>query len=124
MGRTVLVVDDEEHIREVAQTSLEVIGGHEVLAVASGAEALAVAAVAHPDAVLLDVMMPDMDGPTTLSRLKSDARTADIPVVLITAKVRQSDQSEFESLDIAGVVAKPFDPVALPEDVARVLRWH
>lgn len=120
----VLVVDDDDAIREIAQMCLEAVGGWETLTAASGLEALALAAEERPDAILLDVMMPDLDGPQTLARLQADEATRDIAVVLLTAKVQASDRHRFAQLPgVRGVLAKPFDPMSLPDDVASLLGW-
>lgn len=120
----VLVVDDDDAIREIAQMCLEAVGGWETLTAASGLEALALAAEERPDAILLDVMMPDLDGPQTLARLQADEATRDIAVVLLTAKVQASDRHRFAQLPgVRGVLAKPFDPMSLPDDVAALLGW-
>lgn len=119
----ILLVDDEDSVREVAQMSLEVMGGWEVTAVSSGREALAVAAVEKPDAILLDVMMPEMDGPTTFQELQKQRETSGIPVVLLTAKVQAQDRAHFAELGVAGVVTKPFDPATLHQRIAELLGW-
>jgi CheY-like chemotaxis protein len=119
--RRVLIIDDEDDIREVAQASLELMGDWEVTTASSGAEGVRRAAEERPDAILLDVMMPGMDGPATLQALRADPATASIPVVLLTAKVQSAERSSLEGLGAAGVLAKPFDPVALADDLARVL---
>lgn len=122
--RTILIIDDEDDIREVAQVSLELVGGLRVIAASSGAEGLARAAAERPDAILLDVMMPEMDGPTTVQRLRAEAATRDIPVILLTAKVQASDRQRFDALGVAGVLAKPFDPMALAGQIAKLLGWE
>ncbi|HET9872651.1 MAG TPA: response regulator [Propionibacteriaceae bacterium] len=122
-SRRVLVVDDDDAIREVAQMALEIVGGWEVDSAATGAEAVRRAAADHPDAVLLDVMMPGMDGPTTFAELGASAQTADIPVIFLTAKVQTGDRRAWDHLDIAGVIAKPFDPLTLSSEVATLLGW-
>lgn len=123
MSRRVLVVDDDDAIREVAQTSLELVAGWVVDVAASGQDALDLAVADPPDAILLDVMMPSMDGPTTFARLQADTRTRDVPVVLLTAKVQPSERRRWEGLGVAGVLAKPFDPLGLPGQVADLLGW-
>ena len=123
MSRRVLVVDDDDAIREVAQSSLELVAGWEVDVASSGQAALDLAVADPPDAILLDVMMPSMDGPTTFARLQADARTRDVPVVLLTAKVQPSERRRWEQLGVAGVLAKPFDPLELPGQVAGLLGW-
>jgi len=121
--KKILIVDDEDDIREVARVSLEEVGGWEVLVAGSGREGLAIAKVGQPDAILLDVMMPDMDGPTTFQRLQADGTTRHIPVILLTAKVQAADQRRFAELGVSGILAKPFDPMTLPSRVAEVLSW-
>lgn len=121
--RRLLVVDDEPLILEVAQMSLEVIGGWSVSTATTGAEALVKASAEQPDAILMDVMMPGMDGPTACRHLFEGTDTAHIPIILLTAKVQQSEQRQWESLPVAGVLAKPFDPLALPTMIADLLGW-
>ena len=123
MSHTLLLVDDEDDIREVAQLSLEMTAGWQVHTASSGAQALAAARALKPEAILMDVMMPEMDGPTTVRHLKADPETAGIPVILLTATVQASDRAAFEGLGVAGVLAKPFDPMALAGEVAAVLGW-
>jgi CheY-like chemotaxis protein len=123
MSRTLLLVDDEDDIREVAQLSLEMTAGWRIHTASSGAQALAAARSLRPDAILLDVMMPEMDGPTTVRHLKADPATASIPVILLTAKVQASDRRAFEDLGVVGVLSKPFDPMALAGEVSAVLGW-
>ncbi len=122
-SRCVLVIDDEDHIREVAELSLEAVGGWRVLTASCGRDGVAVAASERPDAILLDVMMPELDGPATVGRLQADARTRDIPVVLLTAKVQPADRQRFAQLGVAAVLAKPFDPMALSGQVSEALGW-
>jgi CheY-like chemotaxis protein len=119
--RRVLIIDDEDDIREVAQASLELMGEWEVLTASSGAEGVRRAAEALPDAILLDVMMPGMDGPATLEALRADPATRGIPVVLLTAKAQASERSSLEGLGAAGLLAKPFDPMSLSDELAAVL---
>jgi CheY-like chemotaxis protein len=123
MTARILIVDDDDAIREVAQASLELVGGWEVDCASSGADALTIATQNPPDAILLDVMMPTMDGPTTFGHLQADPRTRSIPVVLLTAKVQGPERRRWESLGVAGVLGKPFDPMTLPDAVAKLLGW-
>ena len=122
-NKRVLLVDDEADIREVARVSLEAVGGFAVSTAASGDEAIAKAAAERPDAILLDVMMPEMDGPTTVEGLRSQDATRAIPVILLTAKVQATDRARFEELGVVSVLAKPFDPMTLSQDVAAALGW-
>ena len=119
MSRRLLLVDDEDDIRAVAQLSLESVGGWDVITAASGAEAVEAATAGAFDAILLDVMMPELDGPTTLERLR-EAGVA-TPVVFLTAKVQPGDRRALEATGAAGILAKPFDPMQLPADLDRVL---
>ena len=96
-NKRILVIDDEDDIREVAKLSLEMVGGWEVLVERSGAEGLATARAETPDAILLDVMMPEMDGPTTFRMLQEDPVTQKIPVILMTARVQAADRQRFKS---------------------------
>jgi CheY-like chemotaxis protein len=121
--RSVLVVDDDDAIREVAQMTLQLLGGWEVRTAPSGADALRDLEAQPPDAILLDVMMPGMDGPTTLQRLRESAATRDIPVIFLTAKVQTGDRQAWGDLDVAGVIAKPFDPMNLASEVSALLGW-
>lgn len=119
----ILIIDDEDDIREVAQMGLELVSGWRVETADSGLEGASRAAADVPDAILLDVMMPDVDGPATLKLLRSDPATASIPVVFLTARAQASDVDWLTGLGADGVLAKPFDPVTLADDVARVLGW-
>ena len=122
-ARRVLIVDDEDDIREVAQISLEMMAGWKVLTASSGCEGLRIARSDQPDAILLDVMMPDMDGPTTFQKLQADPAIRHIPVVLLTAKWQSADRKRFAELGVAGVLAKPFDPLELAAQIRKVLNW-
>ena len=115
----VLYVDDDADICEVATLALELDPGIEVRTEASGASGLATAARWRPDAILLDVMMPLMDGPTTLVHLRSDALTCDIPVVFITARAQSREIDEFIKLGARDVITKPFDPMTLAGELRR-----
>ena len=120
---SVLVVDDDDHIREVATLALEVVAGWRVISTSSGEAAAKLARDEHPDAVLLDVMMPGVDGPSTAARLRQDPATAEIPVILLTAKNLAVDRRDYSQLELAGMIPKPFDPMTLAGEVARLLGW-
>jgi two-component system OmpR family response regulator len=109
----VLHVDDEPDIREVVELSLSLDPDLKVRSCGSGGDALAAAVAWLPDLILLDVMMPLMDGPTTLTHLRQSPRTADIPVVFMTARAQPRELEHFVSLGAEGVIAKPFDPMTL-----------
>lgn len=113
----ILYVDDEDDIREIAQMSLELDPELEVRACGSGRDALMTAAEWRPDLILLDVMMPVMDGPETLARLRERPEGATVPVVFITARTQAADVERLKRLGAVGVIAKPFDPMTLAEQV-------
>lgn len=119
--KQILVIDDEDDIRKLTQTCLEIMGGWQVLTASSGNEGLAKAQTEHPDAILLDVMMPDMDGPATFQKLQANPATKHIPVILLTAKGRSADQSLIAQLGVKGVINKPFNPLKLADQVAAAL---
>ena len=123
MTKRILIVDDEDDIREVAQVSLELVGHFDVLTAASGRAGVERARSGQPDAILLDVMMPDMDGPSTLAQLRADPATRDIPVLFLTAKTQTAERTRLAELGVAGILTKPFDPLKLAGDVASALRW-
>ena len=119
----ILVIDDEEDIRAVSRMSLERVGGWEVLDADSGARGIELAEAERPDAILLDAMMPEMDGPATIQRLKSEEATREIPVLFLTAKLQPAERERYVELGAVDVLAKPFDPMTLPDDVAAALGW-
>jgi DNA-binding response OmpR family regulator len=116
----VLVVEDNPDIRTIVKAALEMIGGLEVRACASGIEALDAVAEFSPQLMLLDVMMPDLDGPGLLGRLRERADTATLPVVFLTAKTSASETQKLRALGALGVLTKPFDPMALHEQVKAI----
>lgn len=124
MTKRLLIIDNEPYIQEVAQICLETTAGWQVLKASSGAEGLDVAATAKPDAILLDVMMPDMDGPTTFERLQANPVTKGIPVILLTAKIQASDRKRYSELGLKAAIAKPFDPLTLSAQIAEILGWQ
>ena len=124
--RRILIIDDEEDIREVAALSLETTAGWEIVTASSGADGIRAAANSnpYPDAILMDVMMPEMDGPTTFRLMQQNPDLAGIPVLLLTAKVQGVDQRRFASLGVAAVLFKPFDPLTLSEQISTILGWQ
>lgn len=119
--KRVLYIDDDADIREIAVTALELIGELEVDAFASGVEALSSEAPGSPDLLLLDVMMPNVDGPATLALLRRDPRFASAPAVFFTAKGSPADIEALMRLGAAGVVRKPFDPATLADQLRQVM---
>lgn len=122
-AKRILVVDNEQYIREVAQICLETVAGWQVMTASSGSEGLTKAEAEQPDAILLDVMMPDMDGLTTFQKLQANSATQHIPVILLTAKVQASDRRRYAELGMIAAIAKPFNPLQLAGQVAEALRW-
>lgn len=113
----ILYVEDEADIRAIARVALQLVGGFTVKLCADGAEALRDAAGFAPDMILLDVMMPGMDGPTTLEALRAVPSLAGVPVAFMTAKVQPDEIAHLESLGAVGVIPKPFDAMKLAERV-------
>lgn len=118
----ILYVDDEPDIREIAELGLSLDPELEVRSAANGIEALALIGRWMPDLVLLDVMMPGMDGPSTLARLRENPATRELPVVFITARAQTQEMQNFATLDARGVIAKPFDPMTLAAQVRAFLQ--
>jgi CheY-like chemotaxis protein len=119
----ILVVDDDDDVRQVAVLSLRRVGGHEVESVSSGADAVAALAGGEFDVVLLDMQMPGMDGRATLDAIRADERTRAVPVVFLTASVMSQERAEIEALEVNGVLAKPFDPMSLSNELGGVMGW-
>ncbi len=116
----ILMVDDDSDIRTVAEISLTAVGGFTVEVCGSGPEALEKAPAFGPDLILLDVMMPGMDGPTTLKGLREIPALAQTPVIFMTAKVQPQEVAQLVACGALAVLAKPFDPMALPDALRRI----
>jgi CheY-like chemotaxis protein len=121
--KRVLVVDNEQYIQEVTKICLETVAGWEVLTASSGREGITKAEAFHPDAILLDVMMPDMDGLTTFEKLQANPATKKIPVIFLTAKIQASDRQRYAEMGMEKAIAKPFNPLELASEVATALGW-
>jgi CheY-like chemotaxis protein len=121
--KRLLVIDDESDIREVARLSLELTEDWAVLSANGGASGMTLALSMAPDAILLDVMMPDMDGPTTLRALQEQSATKSIPVIFLTAKVQATEREKFMQLGVRAIIAKPFDPLSLGQQIRDALGW-
>ena len=117
----VLLVDDDDDIRSIGELALVRVGGMRTVLASSGAMALEVAAREQPHVVLLDVMMPGMDGLTTFRRLREQPATAAIPVVFVTAKVQRHEVQRYLDLGAIGVIGKPFDPMTLPDELRAIM---
>jgi CheY-like chemotaxis protein len=116
----ILFVEDDPDIQMVAQLALEAVGGYTVQMCSSGKEALAVAEQFAPDLILLDVMMPGMDGPTTLMELRKKPSLTHTPVVFMTARVQRHEIEQYLAMGAADVISKPFDPMTLSAQVADI----
>lgn len=120
-----LIIDDDPGIRRIGQLSLSKVMKWDVVVAASGQEGIEQLSTFRPDVVLLDVMMPLMDGPTTLAQILQHEEGARIPVIFITAKVMQHEMEQYLALGAAGVICKPFDPVTLASQVLTMVEaWR
>ncbi|HEV7573591.1 MAG TPA: response regulator [Thermoanaerobaculia bacterium] len=119
--KQILIIDDENDIQEVARLSLQLTENWNVIGANGGAAGTLLALSSDPDAILLDVMMPDMDGPTTLRVLQHQGST--IPVIFLTAKVQPVDRQKFMQLGVRGIISKPFDPLTLGKQIREMLAW-
>lgn len=115
---SILYVEDDPDIQLIGQLALGQVGGYSLHAFSSGSEAIkAVVGGLVPDLIVLDVMMPGMDGPSTLAQLRKLANTAGTPVIFMTAKVQANEVAHYKSLGALDVISKPFDPMQLADDV-------
>jgi CheY-like chemotaxis protein len=123
LRKRILVIDDDDDVREVAALALETAGDFDILTADNGRTGLAQAIRQHPDLILLDVMMPELDGPSTFRLLRQGERTCDIPVIFLTAKVQAADRRSLTLLGANGLISKPFDPLRLADQVAEIASW-
>ena len=121
MSKSILIVDDEEDIKEIAQMGLEMAADWNVITASTGKEGLAIAQSSQPEVILLDLMMPNWDGKETLKQLKANHHTANIPVIMMTAKTQSAIALELAELDLAGVITKPFRPLQLPHQINNII---
>ncbi|MDJ0531717.1 MAG: response regulator [Xenococcaceae cyanobacterium MO_207.B15] len=121
--KRILFIDDEEDIRILASFCLELEAGWEMITASSGKEGIEIAASQQPDAILLDAMMPEMDGLETLVQLQNNPKTKHIPTIFITAKVQASDRRRFYAAGAKGVINKPFDSLTLASQISGFLGW-
>ena len=117
----VLIIDDEEDVRRIAALSLTVLGGFDVVEADGGSEGIAKAATEQPDVILLDMMMPGMDGPATLVKLRDDPATTVIPVIFLTARAMSQEVERLKNMGAKGILTKPFDPTELAAQVKQIL---
>ncbi|MBV8545182.1 MAG: response regulator [Acidobacteria bacterium] len=120
--KQILIIDDENDIQEVTRLSLQLTESWTVIGANSGAAGALLALSECPDAILLDVMMPDMDGPSTLRVLQQQKST--IPVIFLTAKVQLADREKYMQLGVRGIISKPFDPLTLGQQIREMLAWE
>ena len=123
-NKLILLIDDEETIQEVVQVGIEIEAGWEVAIASSGWEGIELAQTQQPDAILLDVMMPDMDGISTLSNLKANQKTSNIPTIFLTAKTQSTEKDYLQSLGVVDVITKPFNSMTLASQIAKILNWQ
>lgn len=121
--KQILVIDDEDDIREIAKVSLQTLKQWQVLTASSGAEGVAIAAEAQPDAILLDVLMPNVNGLITLDTLKKTPATRLIPVIMLTATGGIVSEQQYAELGAKAIISKPFDPGMLGDQIALALQW-
>ena len=121
--KCILVIDDDDDVREVAALALETAGDYSILTAENGRAGLAEAFRSRPDLILLDVMMPELDGPATFRLLRQAQQTCTIPVIFLTAKVQPADRRNLTALGANGLIAKPFDPLMLAEQVSEIAAW-
>lgn len=117
----ILMVDDDPHIRKIAEISLRKIGKWDVKLASSGKEALSIVEAESPDLILMDVTMPEMDGPAVFARLQELPGGSAIPVIFLTGRVLTDEVESYRKLGVAGVINKPFDPLKLPAEIRRIL---
>lgn len=122
-AKRILVVDNEPYIQEVAQICLETVAGWEILLASSGQECLKQAETHKPDAILLDMVMPHMNGLSTFQQLQQNPVTQDIPVIFLTAEIQSSDRQRYKEMGLSAAIAKPFDPLELASQIATALGW-
>jgi CheY-like chemotaxis protein len=118
----ILIVDDEEDIRQIARFALSQVGTMKVLEAENGSEGVRIADAEKPDAILMDVLMPGMDGPATLAELRKNPATSAIPVIFLTAHASPSELDRLKGIGAAGILNKPFDPITLADEVEAVLK--
>jgi two-component system, OmpR family, alkaline phosphatase synthesis response regulator PhoP len=121
--KRLLTIDDEEAIQIVVKFGISMAAGWEVLSASNGRMGIETAERELPDAILLDVMMPEMDGIATFKELQANPLTAKIPVIFLTAKAQTAERRQFSDLGVCGTIAKPFNSLDLPDRIAKILNW-
>ena len=123
-AKKILVVDNEEYIQEVTKICLESTTKWQVITASSGLEGIKKAETEKPDAILLDVMMPGMDGITVFKTLQENSDTKEIPVIILTATIQTSDNYRYKDLGIKAAIGKPFSPLTLAQEISQALGWE
>lgn len=118
--KNIIYAEDEEDIRTIAQIALEDIGSYKVRFCVNGCEVLEAINEFHPDLFLLDVMMPKMDGPSALRKIRKIPRMGAIPAIFMTAKIQTQELEEYKAIGAIDVIQKPFDPITLADDIRRI----
>ena len=121
--KRILIIDDDESIQTVVQFGIQMVVDWEVLVASSGMQGIKTTCDQKPDAILLDVMMPDMDGIATLKAIQANSETAQIPVIFLTSKAHTSERRQFNDLQVNGVITKPFNSLDLPDIITKILDW-
>ncbi|MDB9313619.1 response regulator [Spirulina sp. CS-785/01] len=124
MTKRILIIDDDEGIREIAQICLETVAGWDVLMAASGKEGIMMAQVEQPDSILLDLTMPEMNGIETFQQLQGNSQSKEIPTILLTAQGNKGDNQQFLELGFTGVINKPFEAMELVTQMCQILGWE
>ena len=122
-AKRILFIDDQEDIKILAQFCLESEAGWFMIGASNGLEGIAIAEKEQPDAILLDAMMPELDGIQTIAKLQNNHRTKNIPTIFITAKAQASDRRRFYNAGAKGVINKPFDSLTLASQISGFLGW-
>jgi CheY-like chemotaxis protein len=122
--KRILLVEDESDIQQIASIAMEEVGGFTVEVCGLGREAVERASLSGPDLILLDVMMPDMDGTAVLKSLKKNPLTSSIPVIFMTARVQPHEVSRYKEMGVLSVIPKPFDPMTLPDTIKTIWREY
>lgn len=123
LTRRILIIDDEAHIVEVVQACLETLGDWSVITATSSREGLLKVQLEQPDVIILDVMMPEMNGFAFLQTLRVDQQTQSIPVILLTAQANALNLKQLSALGVVAAIAKPFNPIILSTQILTALSW-
>jgi CheY-like chemotaxis protein len=121
--KRVLMIDDEESIQKVVQFGLRMAANWDVIVASSALEGIAAAQFHQPDVILLDVMMPEMDGLATFQELQLNQQTQAIPVIFLTAKAQAAEKRQFNDIGVNGIITKPFNSLDLAEQICKLLNW-